>query len=153
MISRQPARTMLPHTVTLRNLTGETVSGGAKVKQYQKTVIRYVRYESRRRTNMLKSGGTNNDSLFLMIFNGPSVAAGEDGARRKYAPPDVFLTMPPEEQAAHWTLRAGDAVGLGILPGDISPGGDRARKDYKINMIDPVFGADGKIHHWEVTGA
>lgn len=153
MMSRQPARAMLPHTVTLWNLSGETVSGGGKTKQYQKTVIRYVRYESRRRTNMLKSGGTNTDSLFLMIFRGPSVAAREDGGSRNYVPPEAFLTMPPEEQAVHWTLRAGDVVGLGGLSGDISPGGDRTRKDYKINMIDPIFGADGKIHHWEVTGA
>lgn len=153
MMSRQPARAMLPHTMTLWNLSGEVVSGGGKEKRYQKTIIRYVRYESRRRTNMLKSGGTNNDSLFLMIFSGPSAAAREGGIRREYVPPDAFLAMPPEEQAFHWTLRAGDVVGLGALSGDISPGGDRARKDYKINMIDPIFGADGKIHHWEVTGA
>lgn len=153
MKSRQPARAMLPHTVTLWNMAGETVAGGGKERWHQKTVVRYVRYESRRRTNTMQSGGTNADSLFLMIFNGPSVAAGEDGGPRQFTPPETFLTMPPEEQAFYWTLRAGDVVGLGRIDGDPSPGGDRARKDYKINMIDPIYGPDGKIHHWEVTGA
>lgn len=153
MISRQPARSRLPHTITLWNASGETVSNGGKEKQYQKTVIRYVRYESRRRTATTQSGGANEDSLFLMIFNGPSIAEGEDGALQDFVPPDIFLTMNPEDREKHWTLQTDDIVGLGTTSGDFSHGGDYERKDYKINIIDPIYGADGKIHHWEVTGA
>ncbi len=153
MTSRQPARSRLPHTITLWNASGETVVNGGKKKQYQKTVIRYVRYESRRRTATTQSGGANEDSLFLMIFNGPSIAEGKGGALRDFASPDIFLTMEPEDRGKHWTLQTGDIVGLGVISGGFSHGGDYERKDYKINIIDPVYGADGKIHHWEVTGA
>lgn len=153
MISRQPSRAALPHTATLWNLAGETVSGGGKEKRYQKTVVRYVRYESRRRVSMTQSGGTNADSLLLMIFNGPSVAMDEAGTFRRYVSPDEFLNAEKEEQAVLWTIQAGDVVGLGRIDGTISPGGSRARKDYRISGVDPIYGADGQIHHWEVTGA
>ncbi len=153
MTSRQPARSKLPHTITLWNASGEAVVNGGKEKQYQKTVIRYVRYESRRRKTTIQSGGANEDSLFLMIFNGPSVAEGESGVLRDFAPSSTFLTMKQEDRERHWTLQPGDIVGLGTVLGDFSHGRDYERKDYKINIIDPIYGADGKIHHWEVTGA
>ncbi len=153
MTSRQPARSKLPHTITLWNASGEAVVNGGKEKQYQKTVIRYVRYESRRRKTTIQSGGANEDSLFLMIFNGPSVAEGESGVLRDFAPSSTFLTMKQEDRERHWTLQPGDIVGLGTVLGDFSHGGDYERKDYKINIIDPIYGSDGKIHHWEVTGA
>lgn len=154
MTSRQPARSKLPHTITLWNAYGETVVNGGKEKQYQKTIIRHVRYEYRRQRATNQNGNVNADNLFLMIFNGPSIAQGEeDRTLRDFASSDIFLTMEADDRKKYWTLQPGDIIGLGTIFEDFSKGGDCARKDYKINIIEPIYGMDGKIHHWEVTGA
>ena len=152
-MSRQPARSRLNQTVTLWNRYGETVENGARRPLWQRTTLRYVRAELRRRTNMLATGEREADSLLLFIFQGPSVAVGEDGSRRRYVPPPLYECAAGEERAALWTLREGDRIGLGRWEGDPSEGGDRARKDYRITVVDPKWGDGPEIHHWEVSGA
>lgn len=149
MISRKPSRSSLPHTITLFN---STVIDGPKI--YQPTIIRYVRYDFRKQTNVLMTGNTNADALDLLIFNGVSVATDDMGAIRKFVPAHIFLQASDGEKIGMWTLNAGDDyVGIGIVEGPPSKGGEDRRKDYSITVVDPKFGADKKVHHWEISGA
>lgn len=159
MVSRKPSRKLLPHTITLWNYTGKsTVVNGVKTKQYQKTIIRYVSLDFRKITNVLQTGDTTADSLFLMIFNGVSVAMDKSGSLRNYVSSDIFLNTPEDKQPELWTLNDGDDfISIGQIEGDLfidglPAGGEKARKDYKIKIIDPKFGLGDSIHHWEVTG-
>lgn len=152
-MSRQPGRRLLKQTVTLWNRVGEDIKGGSRVRKLQKTYIRHVRAEFCKRTNMLATGDRNADSLLLLIFNGASQAEDEQGHSRMFVTPDVFLLASELERIGMWTLNTGDHIGLGVLDGDASPGGELARKDWRINIIDPIYGNDGQLHHWEATGA
>lgn len=154
MVSRKPARAALPHTVTIWNKYGERVVNGSKQSQYQRTILRYVRADFQKRTNVRASGGAENaDDLFLMVFAGVSQAFSEDGVPRRFVPSPVFLRAGEEERAGLWTLNPGDDfVGLGIQLGEPSGGGERAAKSYKINIVDPKYGAGAEVHHWEVSG-
>lgn len=152
-MSRQPSRSRLKQTVTLWNRYGEAVVDGACQTLWQKTTFRYVRTEIRRRTNMMATGDQEADSLLLFIFNGPSVAVGEDGVRRKYVEPHTYQNASDGQRAVLWTLREGDFIGLGKCEGDPSEGGERVRKDYRVTIVDPKRGDGTEIHHWEVSGA
>lgn len=154
MVSKKPNRNQLKHFVTLWNYTDETIINGAKKKNYQKSYLKYVHYEFKRASNILMSGSSNADSLFLMLFNGVSIVTSEDGIIRSFVPSHIFLSQTPEDRNNMYTLNDGnDFIALEFVDGDISTCGEKERKDYKLNVVTPKYGANTEIHHWEVYGS
>lgn len=151
MVSKKPNRNQLKHFITLWNYADETIINGAKKKNYQKSYIKYVRYDFQKPINISTSGMSNADSLFLMLFNGVSIVTSEDGTIRNFVPPHIFLNTTFEEKNKIYTLNyESDFIGLGLIYDDVSTGGEKERKDYKLNRVTAKYGAGSEIHHWEV---
>ena len=149
MVSRKPSRAGLPHTITLWNWTGKgEVVNGAKVRQYNKVYVKYMRCDE---TNSL-AGTVNLGNMYFEIYNGVSVVTNEKGCVCKYAPPYEYLNA--ADQSKLWTLNMDDDFfGIGVIADENpSTGGERNRKDYIINNVDAKTGFDGSVHHWEVYG-
>lgn len=160
----KPTRAMLPHSVTLWNVAGYDTVNGSQKPFYQKTFIKNVYCENKRSFRQTAEGMQAEDSFFLMIFEGVSLAYSEimplSGGEapqiieRRYVTPDRFINASEEERAGMWTLTDGeDFIGLGLLDGHFSDNGRRSRKDYQITRSDAKRGMSEGIHHWEVYGA
>jgi len=151
VVSRKPSRAALPHAITLWNWTGKgEVVNGAKVRQYNKVYVKYMRCDE---TNSL-AGTVNLGNLYFEIYNGVSEVRNPDGALCTYVPPHVYLNAPENKQKTLWTLNMDDDFfGIGVIADENpSTGGERNRKDYIINNVDAKTGFDGSVHHWEVYG-
>lgn len=140
---------LLPHSVTLWNRAGgEIVSKGAKIREYNKVYIKYVRIDN----NVQGQGGAPSGSFYVEIYNGVSVTHNL-GA---YVEPGVYAELTRFEKLGKWTLNPGsDYIGFGLIGAEfpspaINDGDNPARKDYLVHTVDAKYGADGEIHHWEV---
>ena len=144
---KSPTPRLLVQTVTLYNLLpkgGAPINGGYS-DQYQRTVLKNVKYVQSEGAITVSSHGAVSDSLHLIIF--PDMATVTDG--RTYIDPVGFASL--DDTSAYWTLQKGmDYIALGEQTMEKPSTEGSGRNDFRMTSVDIRY-YNGDINHFEVN--
>lgn len=131
------SKRMLPHSIVVRNYTGEDVSGEA---QYLAANLSFVYVETLRKVSRSGVGLNPDDQIRLFVFDAESIVSGEDGTKKTYVNPREWDLMSNAQRESAWTLHDGHDL--------IDYGGE----SYKISSIERYDAGPMRMRHWEVYG-
>lgn len=131
------SKRMLPHSVVIRNYTGENESGEA---QYLVANLSFVYTETLRKVSRNGVGLNPADQIRLFVFDTDSVVLGDDETRKTYVKPRVWDEMTDAQRAAAWTLHDGhDRI-------------DFDGETYTVSSVERYDAGPLRMRHWEVYG-